>query len=174
MSFMEKDWLSRAKVEADKGIPPFDRAFSIFMFFISILFIIFFVNHQMQSTGFFTESFGLLEIIFLYGYFVFWLISAGLEGVFGQRLLSRMVDAFGGVMFSGICIVWLFVVFPFDFENFAIVLPDSIRFLLGWISNDIARMLMVLLIILHIAGAIYGPMAYKFVDRNSFKGIKTK
>jgi hypothetical protein len=171
---MIKDWLSLAKAEADKGIPHFDRAFSFFMFVISILLIIYFVNHQIHSTGFFTESFGSLEMVFLYGYCVFWIISAGLEGVFGQRLLSRMVDAFGGVIFGGICIIWLLFVFPFDFANFAVVLPDPIRFILGWISDDIARVIMVLGIILHIAGAIYGPIAYKFIDKNFFKGRKTK
>jgi hypothetical protein len=172
--FMKKDWLSQAKAEADKGIPHFDRAFSFFMFVFSILLIIYFANHQMQSTGFLTKSFGLLEIIFLYGYSVFWIISAGLEGVLGQRLLSRMVDAFGGVIFGGICIIWLFFVFPFDFTNFAVVLPDHIRFLLVWISNDIARVIMLLGIILHISGAIYCPIAYKFVDKTIFKGRKTK
>jgi len=171
---MRKDWLSQAKAEADKGIPPFDRAFSFFMFVINILIIIYFANHQMQSTGFFTESFGIMEMFFLYGYSVFWIISAGLEGVFGQRLLSRMVDAFGGVIFGGICIIWLLLVFPFDFTYFSVGLPDPIRFLLSWISNDIARLIMVLGIILHIAAAIYGPIAYKFVDKAFFKCRKTK
>ena len=169
---MNKSWLSRAKAEADKGIPPFDRAFSFFMFVINILIILYFAIHQTRSTGFFTESFGTLEMCFLYGYSVFWIISAGLEGVFGKRLLSRIVDAFGGVIFGGICILWLFVVFPFDFTDFAVVLPDSLRFLLSWISNDIARVIMMLGIILHIAGAIYGPIAYKFVDKAVFKRKK--
>jgi hypothetical protein len=102
---MKKDWLYRAKVEAFKGIPTSDRTFSFFMFIINILLIIYYAIHQMQSTGFFTDSFGTLEMIFLYGYSVFWIISAGLEGVLGKRLLSRMVDAFGGVIFGGICII---------------------------------------------------------------------
>ena len=171
---MKETWYSRAKAEADKGIPPFDRAFSFFMFVINVLLILYFANHQMRPTGFFTESFGNLEMVFLYGYSVFWIISAGLEGVFGQRLLSRMVDAFGGVIFGGICIIWLFVVFPFDFSYFANILPDPLRFLLVWISNDIARVIMMLGIILHIAGAIYSPIAYKFVDKSVFKRKKVE
>ena len=165
-------WLSRAKVEADKGIPRGERGFGIALVIINILMILYFTTHQMRSTGFFTESFGTLEMFFLYGYSVFWIISAGLEGVLGKRLLSRLFDVFGGVIFGGICIIWLFVVFPFEFAHFAEVLPDSTRFLLGWISNDIARVLMVLGIIVHFGAAIYCPIAYKFIDKNRLKRVK--
>ncbi len=108
-------------------------------------------------------------MFFLYGYSVFWIISAGLEGVLGLRLLSRLFDVFGGVIFGGICIIWLLAIFPFEFSHFAEVLPDSIRFLLRWISNDVARVIMVLGIIVHLGAAIYCPIAYKFVDKKIFK-----
>jgi len=162
-------WLSRAKAEADKGIPRGERGFGIALIVINILMILYFATHQMWSTGFFTESFGTLEMFFIYGYSVFWIISAGLEGILGLRLLSRLFDVFGGVIFGGICIIWLLAVFPFEFSHFAEVLPDSIRFLLGWISNDIARVIMVLGIIIHLGAAIYCPIAYKFVDKKIFK-----
>jgi len=162
-------WLSRAKAEADKGIPRSERGFGIVLVVINILMILYFATHQMRSTGFFTESFGTLEMFFLYGYSVFWIISAGLEGVLGQRLLSRLFDVFGGVIFAGICIIWLLAVFPFEFSNFANVLPNSIRFFLGWISNDIAKVIMVLGIIIHLGAAIYCPIAYKFIDKKIFK-----
>jgi hypothetical protein len=165
-------WLSRAKAEADKGIPRGERGFGIALVVINILMILYFASHQMRSTGFFTESFGTLEMFFLYGYSVFWFISAGLEGVLGQRLLSRLFDVFGGVIFGGICIIWLLAIFPFEFSNFANVLPNSIRFLLGWISNDIAKVIMMLGIIIHLGAAIYCPIAYKFVDKKIFKRKK--
>jgi len=163
------NWLSRVKAEADKGIPRGERGFGIVLVVINILMILYYATHQMRSTGFFTESFGTLEMFFLYGYSVFWIISAGLEGVLGQRLLSRLFDVFGGVIFAGICIIWLLAVFPFEFSNFANVLPNSIRFFLGWISNDIAKVIMVLGIIIHLGAAIYCPIAYKFIDKKIFK-----
>lgn len=167
-----KSWFSRAKVEAEKGIPRGERGFGIALVVINILMILYFTTHQMRSTGFFTEFFGTLEMFFLYGYSVFWIISAGLEGVLGLRLLSRIFDVFGGVIFGGICIIWLLAVFPFEFSYFAIILPNSIRFLLGWISNDIARVIMVLGIIVHFSAAIYCPIAYKFIDKKNFKRKK--
>ena len=162
-------WLARAKTEADKGIPRGERGFGIALVVINILIILYFATHQMRSTGFLTESFGSLEMFFLYGYSVFWIISAGLEGVLGQRLLSRLFDVFGGVIFGGICIIWLLAVFPFEFVYFADILPNSIKFLLQWISSDIARVIMMVGIIIHLGAAIYCPIGYKFVDKKRFK-----
>jgi len=36
------------------------------------------------------------------------------------------------------------IIFPFDFARFADVVPDFLRFLVSWISNDIARVLIIL------------------------------
>ena len=61
------------------------------------------------------------------------------------------------------------MVFPFEFAYFADVLPESLRFLVQWISNDIARVLMVLGIIVHLGAAVYSPIAYKFVGKKRSK-----
>ncbi len=66
-------------------------------------------------------------MIMLYGSWVAWIITAGLEGVLGQRLLSRLFDTFGGIIFMAVATVWLLVVFPFEFVYFAEVLPDFLR-----------------------------------------------
>lgn len=159
-----ENWFSRGKAEAEKGIPTNERVVGIVIVVFSVLMILHLVAHQTQSTGFFTETFGTLEMLMLYGIWCFWIISAGLEGVLGRRLLSRLFDSFGGVIFSGIGIAWLFVVFPFEFAYFADVLPESLRFLVQWISDDIARVLLALGIIVHLGAAVYCPIAYKFVD----------
>ena len=108
----------------------------------------------------------------LYGVWAFWIVSAGLEGILGRRLLSRLFDSFGGLIFPGIGMVWLLVVFPFEFTYFADVSPDSLRSLTEWISDDIGRVLMILGIIVHWGVAVYCPIAYKFVDINRFKREK--
>ena len=167
------EWYTRAKQEADKGVPTSERIFGIIIVTISILLITYFALHQIKTTGFFTKSFGTFEMFFLYGYFIFWIISAGLEGIFKNRFLSRIIDAFGGIVFSGICILFLFVIFPFDFSYFANILPISLRFILRWISNDIAKVILVLIFIFHIVAAIYSPIAYKIVDKNIFKYRKS-
>ena len=157
-------WFSRGKAEADKGIPYNEKVVGIVLVVLSVLMILYFVIHQIRPTGFFTATFGTIETLLLYGFFVFWIISAGLEGVLGRRLLSRLFDVFGGLIFASACLTWLLVVFPFEFTHFADVLPDSLRFLVRWISNDVARVLIVLGIIVHLGAAAFCPFAYKFIS----------
>ncbi len=122
-------WLSRGKAEADKGIPRGERVVGIGIVVFSVSMILYLAAHQVRSTGFFTEEFGTLEMVVLYGFWVCPIVSAGLEGVFGLRLLSRLFDVFGGLIFAAICITWLLVVFPFEFADFPDVLPEPLRFL---------------------------------------------
>ena len=164
-----ENWYSRGKAEADKGIPYNERVVGIAIVVVCVLIVLYFVAHQIWSTGFFTAKFGPLEIIMLYGSLIFMIVSAGLEGIFGQRLLSRLFDVFGGIIFITISIAWLLVVFPFEFAYFADVLPDFLRFLVQWISNDIARVLMVLIIIVLLGAAIYTPIGYKFFGKKRSK-----
>jgi hypothetical protein len=166
------NWFNRGKVAAEEKLPINERVFGIFIVIFSVLMILFFWIHQTQSTGYFTSKFGTIEFIMLYGFWIFWITTASLESLLNQRLLSRIVDTFGGVIFATIAIAWNLVVFPFNFAYFANVLPESIRFLVQWISNDIAWVIMVVLMILHLLAAIYCPFGYKFVDKKLFNRKK--
>jgi len=170
---VKETWYSRGKAAAEKKLPLKERIFGIAIVVFCILMIVFFLTHQTQSTGFFTSKFSTMEIIMLYGFWVFWITTAGLEALLSQRFLSRIVDTFGGIIFAAIAIAWLLVVFPFDFTHLADVLPGSIKFLIQWISNDIARVIMIILMIFHLVAAFYSPIAYKFVDIKTLKRKKT-
>jgi hypothetical protein len=164
-----ESWFSRGKAEAEKGIPFNERVVGIAIVVISVLMVLYFVAHQVRATGFFTTTFGTSEMLMLYGLLILGIISAGLEGVFGLRLHSRLFDVFGGLILAAVCTVWLLVVFPFEFAYIADVAPESLRFLVQWISNDIARVLMVLAIIVYLGGAVYCPIAYGFVGKKRSK-----
>lgn len=69
----------------------------------------------------------------------------------------------------GVAGVWLFVVFPFDFSRLADVLPDFLRFLLLWISNDVARVLLAIAIIASLIMLVYTALLYVFVRRELSK-----
>ncbi|MFC1879118.1 hypothetical protein ACFLZW_04330 [Chloroflexota bacterium] len=101
----------------------------------------------------------------LYGLLILGIISAGLEGVFGLRLYSRLFDIFGGLFLAAVCTIWLLVVFPFEFAYFSDMAPDFLSFTVRWISNDIARALMVLGIIVYLGAAVFCPVAYGFVGK---------
>ena len=167
-----QSWFERAKTAAEEALPRNERVFGIVIVVFCILMIIFFITHQMNSTGFFTSEFETFEMLFFYGFWIFWITTASLEAILNQRLLSRIVDTFGGIIFATISIALLLVLFPFEFSHISDLLPESIRFLVKWISNDIARVILVLLVIAHLAAAIYSPFAYKFVDKKRFKRKK--
>ena len=131
--------------------------------------IIYFASHHINSTGFFTSEFGDFEMLLFYGFWIFWITTASLEAIFNQRLLSRIVDTFGGLIFATFSIALLLVLFPYNFTHLVDTLPGSIRFLFSWITNDVARVIMVLVLIAHLAAAVYSPFAYKFVDKKRFK-----
>jgi len=160
----QKSWFARAKAEANKDVSNSDRFTGIVLVVVSVLLILYFVAHQRGSTGFFTPKFETLEMFMLYGSLVAWITTGCLDGILGQRLLSRLFDVFFGLIFLTISLVWLLVIFPFNFAYFSNVLPDFLRFLLEWISDDIARAIMVVGIILLAVAEIYSPIAYKFVN----------
>jgi hypothetical protein len=141
-----KSWFSRRIEEEIKDLSNEERSharIAIAGVVVFTLIVLYLIAHQLLSTGFFTETFGTLEMLLLYGSLFEWTVVAALE-VFGRKNLSRDIDAFGGMIFVTIGGIWLFLVFPFEFVYFADVLPDSLRFLVQWNSNDVARVVMVL------------------------------
>ena len=164
-----ESWFLRGKADADKGIPRNEQIAGIGFFFVgSVSIILYLAAHQIWSTGFFTSALGTADMIMLYGSWIAWIITSGLEGVLGQRLLSRLFDTFGGIIFIAVATAWLIVFFPFDFIHFADVLPDFLRFLVQWTSNDIARILMVFYTIAMGIAAVYAPIGYKFIRIKRF------
>jgi len=164
------NWFARrAESEARKDIISFsERVGNIVGVVIGILFLLYFVAHQTGSTGFFASGFGTLEALLFYGSILFGIVSAAFRGLSGRRNLARLFDMFEAV-FVVVAISWLFVVFPFDFAHLADLLPDFLKFLLQWISNDIAKVLMVLAIIATLAMTIYNAILYVLVRRELSK-----
>ena len=164
------NWFARrAEAEAKKDIISYsERVGNIVGVVVGFLIVLYFVAHQMWSTGFFTSKFDTLEIFLFYVSLMFGIVSTALKGLFGRKNLARLFDVFGLVL-AAVAITWLFVAFPFDFAYFADVLPGFLRFLLQWISNDIARVLMVLGIIVTLVMAIYTAILYVFVRRELAK-----
>jgi len=165
-----KNWFARhAEAEAKKDIIPYsERVGNIVGVVVGLLVVWYFVAHQTGSTGFFTSKFDTLEMLLFYGSLIYGIVSTALKGLFGRKNLVRLFDVFGAIL-GAVAIAWLFVVFPFDFAYLADVLPSFLRFLLQWISNDIARVLMVLGIIAAPIVAIYTAIIYVFVRRELSK-----
>lgn len=152
-----KSWFSKlVEKEVEYADPYEDRGLSIGIVVVGILMGVYFIAHQAQATGFFTATFGTLEMVLLYGMLLYWIVTSALI-IVGQKDLSRDLDL-GGLFFAALAVAWLLVVFPFDFAHFADVASESLRVLLMWISNDIARLLMVLSFIVHLGLAVYSAI----------------
>lgn len=59
----------------------------------------------------------------------------------GKRNKSRPAELIASVFWIVASTWFLMVVFPFNFAHFADIVPDFLRFLVSWITNDIARVL---------------------------------
>jgi hypothetical protein len=152
-----KSWLSERveeELEDYDELSLEDRVISIAIIMVFPLIVFYFVAHQTLSTGFFTATFGTLEMVLLYGSLIYWIFTCTVL-LLELKDLSRDIDSFGGLFFAAVGFAWLFVVFPFDFAYFADVMPDSLRFLVLWVSNDIARVLLVLGFIVHLFLAVF-------------------
>jgi len=165
-----KNWFARrVEAEAKKDSLSFsERVGDAVGVLVILLCLVFWVAHQTSSSGFFTSKFGPAETFWFYVPTVFAVVTTVAKVVVGRKnllrpfeTLERGLDAVGGV--------WLLVVFPFDFSHLADVLPDFLRFLLLWISNDVAKVLLAIGIIGFSAAAVYTPALYVFVRRELSK-----
>jgi hypothetical protein len=161
-----KNWFVRhVEAEAKKDALPYsDRVGNVAAVVVTILVTLYFVAHQTWTTGFFTSKFGILEALLFYGVLIYQVVPTTLTALFGRKNFARFFEALGAVL-GTVGLAWFFVVFPFDFAYFADVLPEFLRFLVQWISNDIIRVLMVLGLIAAPVMAIYLAILYLLVRR---------
>ena len=107
----------------------------------------FFAYHQVTNTGFFTAQFGSVEMVCLYGPIVLAIAAPIVRALTGRRNPARPLEAASSLL-TAITAVWFLIVFPFNFAHFADALPGGFRFVLAWVTGDIAKILLVLQIIL--------------------------
>lgn len=162
---LEENLSEQVEYEISDEVKSSERAFGVFLVIFNGISLIIFASHQSNSTGFYTGFFGLVEMIMLYGIMIDWIITASMEGIFRRKKLSRLFDLYGGMWFMAFALIWLLIVFPFDFKYFADIMPEAIKFSVSWISDLIARIILVLYIIFIIGGAIFSVILRIFVLR---------
>jgi hypothetical protein len=125
----------------------------------TVLVALFFYAHQAWNTGFFTPAFGGFESFLFYGSIILGAAGPVARSATGSRNAARIPEIFA-CMFCVISSVFLLATFPFDFAHFGDVIPEFLRFLTGWLTNEIAW---VLLLIATIGGlAFAGVTAYLY------------
>lgn len=113
---------------------------------VMLLFLGFFVSHQVAQTGFFTASFGAGEMVCLYGPLLCSFVAPIMRAVTGQRNPARPFEVATN-LFLALGASWLLQVFPFNFAHLADALPGATRFILAWVTNDLGKFILILQII---------------------------
>ena len=108
------------------------------------LIALFFYAHQIEATGFFASSFGEPEALLLYGAILIGVAGPLARSLTGKRNKSRPPELIASAFWIVASGWFLMVVFPFNFAQFADIVPDFLAFLVSWITNDIARVLLVI------------------------------
>jgi hypothetical protein len=102
-----------------------------------VLVILFFYAHQAWSTGFFTAGFGGFEAFLLYGSVFSSAVGPVTRSITGSRNSARLSEIFASTFWI-ISSALLLTSFPFNFAHVGDVVPEFLRFLASWITNDIA------------------------------------
>lgn len=134
-----------ASITKDREFPgTLERIFDLVFSFIGVLFVFgFFLAHQLQHTGFLTAEFGGQEMFALYGPMVLSLLPPVLRAATGQRNLGQPMEAIANAALA-FGSLWLFFVFPFDFSHLPDVLPVGMQFILSWMTDGLARIVLLL------------------------------
>jgi len=163
-------WLQRqAEKEARKDIMPFSERYGQLVgVVITVLVVLFFVVHQTDSTGFFTSEFGAVEAFLLYAALLWGLIPLLAKFVLGRKNVVRPLELFGSCLFL-VATAYLLAVFPFDFAHLADPLPGFLEFVLDWISDGIAKVLLAIGVVVTVLLIPYTLLLYRAVRRELAK-----
>lgn len=124
-----------------------------------LLLLGFFVLHQTGQTGFFNEKFGTLEMLLLYVPIGLSILNFGVQVVTGRQHPARPFEAASGLLL-GLAAIWFLIHFPFEFSRLGDVLPQGLRFLLGWVTNDLGKIPLVIQVIAGPLGAFQAIRAF--------------
>ena len=166
----EDNWLTKqAKKEAKTDVmSTSQRTGQIATAIGPLIGLLFFAAHQMWSTGFFTSKFDSLEALLFYSLIIIGILNAIIRGIIGRKNTLRPFEI-GWITYMIIAFIYLLAVFPFDFSHLADVLPSILQFLLAWISNEIAKALVIIAIIGTAFFTIYDALLYVYLRRELSK-----
>jgi hypothetical protein len=130
----------------------------------ALLVLFFFTLHQVLSTGFFTLKFSLAETLFLYVPLLFAMVMLAAKIFISRENMLRPFDMLKMVLIA-IAGVWLFNVFPFDFSHLTDLLPNNLQFMLLWVTNEFAKVVIAIISVAAFTWAVYIGILYVVVLR---------
>jgi hypothetical protein len=131
----------------------------IFSLIAMMLLCGFFAAHQLTHTGFFTDAFGPLEMLCVYGPLLLTLAAPFMRALTGRRNPGRPLE-FATSLCTALAGLWLLHVFPFDFAHFADVFPEQLQFMFMWVSDGIGKIVLLLQVGVGLISAFAVTVAY--------------
>lgn len=125
-------------------------------------FLLFLVANQTEQTGFFTSAFGPVEMLAFYGSILYGYLPPILRILLRRRNKVRPFEVIG----SGILIIatsYLLAIFPFEFAHLPALLPQWLHFIIDWVTNDVARVLLVLAIVVSALVSVWTFFVFNIV-----------
>lgn len=119
----------------------------------------FFVSHQTSETGFFTERFGMFEMVCLYLPLAVSLLGPAVRAWTGKRHAARPFEAVTNLLLA-LGSLWLLIAFPFNYAHLPDVLPGGLQFLLAWVTDGLAKFVLLLQVIIGPISAVLAIFRY--------------
>jgi len=114
--------------------------------FFTILVFGFYVAHYVWSTGFFTSAFTPVLAFLFFASVLYVIVNTSAKAITPRKDVRAIVELVGAVLFVVVA-AWIFAVFPLNFTHVADVIPKPFQFLLSWLTNDIGRILVALVLL---------------------------
>ena len=127
-----------------------------------IVVLLFIVVHQTRPTGFFTGEDATAAEAAVYIMLAFGIPPLLVRFFMGRKNVARPFELLSFVPFF-VGQLYLLAVFPFDFAHFADPLPDSLEFLLDWVSPTFAKWILGIGIIGSAVFMVYNFLLYRAV-----------
>jgi hypothetical protein len=149
---------STAKAEDIKLNMP-QRWAGLYTVILMVLLLALFIYHQWIGSAFYTDQFGLPEMIALYAPIVISLAPPLQRLIQGKRNAARPLEAITDLSLA-LGSLWLWNHFPFDFTHLGDVFPPAMRFAFAWITNNVGRFILLLQIVLGFMSGITTMVTY--------------
>ncbi len=149
----------------DEELAPAQRWGELLIVVAMLVLFGFLAYHQFTQTGFFTDAFGPVEMLALYGPILVSFAAPIVRALNGHPNPARPFDVATNLSLA-LGSLWLFIVFPFDFTHLADALPGVLRLVLSWVTNDLGKVLLMLQVIIGPIAALVTLFKYLAVQRH--------
>ena len=141
-----------------------ERFGEVFATVLILIVTLYFIYSQLLKTGFFTSSFGSVEMFLFYAPVPLGIGVNIIRLATGRRNSARPLETLDAISIA-VAGLWLSVVFPFNFSHLADLLSTPLQFLLSWIPNYLGRAIVLIAGLGGLFNSVYTPVVYVSVRR---------